>query len=221
MNDIIDEKIKLKKEFIKRQVVDENIKQKLKQAMKEEYNKKESFSDSKFKKVIGIAACLIIVSSATFAGNIGNFLSNLFENTEIKNDQIINPEAIIKIDSEYVINDGIGLNVAYLYEEGEFLYIVLNVQGTDNAQDIMISEFEIKDLTNNKTYSNTRENNNFEKNIVQYKCDSKMIFIKMEKFNDLNLINELELNINNLIIKNYTEEYNQVRGNWMLKIKKP
>lgn len=220
MSDIIEDKIKLKKEYISKQVLDEEVKENLKKAMKEKYEEKEKSTTSKYKKVIGIVACLLILSTATFAGNVGNFISNLFANTEIKNDQIINPEAIVKINSEYVTNDGIGLNVSYLYEEGEFLYIVLNVQGVDNdVEDISIEKIKIEDIDNGITYD-TEKDNSFGANI-QYKKDFKVIFIKIEKIENFDKINNIGIYIENLVIKEYKEEYKKVNNNWILKIKKP
>lgn len=216
MSDIIEDKIKLKKEFINEQSLDEDVKENLKNLMKDKYKEKEKTTVSKYKKVIGIAACLVILSGATFAGNIGNFLSNLFANTEIQNDQIINPEAIVKINSEYVTNDGIGLNVSYLYEEGEFLYIVLNVQGVDNdVEDILVDEIEIKDLSNERIYSSDKIYNNFSAKL-EYKKESKMIFIKIIKDEKINLVKNMEL-----IIKNLKLEDKYISNNWTLKFKKP
>lgn len=221
MSDNIDKKIKIKKEFIKQQALDEDVKENLKRIMKSKYKEKEKFTIQKYKKVIGIAVCLVILSTATFAGRAGNFLSNLFANTEIKNNQIINPEAIVKIDSEYVTHDGIGLNVSYLYEEDEFLYIVLNVQGIDDdVQDVMVDEIEINDLSNEQTYNNKASSDNF-LCTTEYKINSKMIFIKITKFSEINSIKELNLNIRNLTIKYEKDKFNYIINNWILKIEKP
>lgn len=221
MSDIIEEKIEIKKEYIKQQTLDEDVKENLKKIMKDKYEEKEKFTIQKYKKVVGIVACFIILSTVTFAGRAGNFLSNLFANIEIKNDQMINPEAIVKIDSEYVTHDGIGLNVSYLYEEDEYIYIVLNVQGIDNdVKNILVDEIKFNDLNNEKTYSSEQLYANFFAG-VQYKTESKVIFIKLIKSSEFNLTRELELSIKNLKIESLKKEDKYIVDNWILKIKKP
>lgn len=216
MNDDIEEKIKLKKDFIKQQVLNEDEKNNLKQIMKENYTRREK-TTKKYKKIIGCVACLFVISTVAFATNIDNII-NLFENTQMDSKQIINPNSIIKIDSDYVTDNGVGMNISYLYEESEYLYIVLNVKEIDeNIKDIMFDKIEINDLTNNKVYSFEELNNenNFEIS-VQYKKDHKMIFIKMKKYNELNSIKELEVKIENLTTIGTVDK--NISGNWEFKI---
>lgn len=222
--DNIDEKMKLKKEYIKNQVLSEDVKNNIIQAMKKEYEKKEKIHSNKlYKKVIGVVACLLIISSVTFAGNIGDFFTNIFKNTEMNKDQVINPNSIIEINSEYVTCDGIGLNVAYMYEDDEYLYAVMNVKGVDNLIDITINKMTINDIKNNISYDDinliSKENNHWWS--AQYKNDSKIIFIKIEKNENLDSIKELELKINNLTLKRETNKFNDIIGEWIFKIENP
>ena len=225
--DNIEEKVKLKKEFIKNQVLNEDIKNKIKQAMKEEYekndcDKKIAHASKIYKKVIGAVACMLIISSVAFAGSIGDFFTNIFKNTEMNKEQVIDPNSIIEINSEYVTNEGIGLNVAYMYEDDDYLYIAMNVQGIDNVIELVVEEFKINDITSNRNYSFLEVDERDFSNIdIQYKNDSKMIFFKIDKSKDMNLIKELKLNIKNITFETQSEGDVYVRGEWIFKIKKP
>lgn len=220
--DDIDKKIKHKKEFIEKQFLSEDIKNNIKQSMKNEYQKKEVHSSSLYKKIIASVACILIISTVTFAGNIGDFITNIFKNTEINKEQIINPNSIVEINSEYVTCNGVSLNVAYMYEDEEYLYIVMNVKDAENINDLVVDEIRIRDIKNNiqYDYQNIYDNNIFLVS-AQYKNDSKNIFIKFKKNKNVELMKELELNIINLTVKDKNLNLNKIVGEWIFKIEKP
>lgn len=224
----IGKKLKLKKEVINNQTLDEDIKNNIKQVMKKEYEKNDDNIKEKHKfpiwnKVLVTAACVLIVSSATFAGSIGDFITNIFKNTEKNANQIIKPENIIEINSEYVTCNGISLNIGYLYEDDDYLYIAMNVRGVDNdAFGIMMDKIIIKNIDNDEIYSNIiSENNKYLFFDVQYKIEEKIIVLTINKNYDIKLLKNIEINITNLTFLLKDEKYNKVSGNWIFNIKKP
>lgn len=218
-----DENIRSIKNKVNNIELDEEIKKNLEEQLNEEFYSSKTKEKRKFyipKQIVAACLCIVLLSSCTFADQIGDFVTNLFSNTYQEFEDGVSTEDLQKIDMDYVEHDGISIKIDYAMQKDDSLYLVFDILAEEEIDKVYFNKFEIYD-----DYGLLYKNNLLDNNVI-VKNDDKRIrknnLISLMKISDnVKRRNSQNIYINICKIGIESLKNNNIRNfnnNWNFKI---
>lgn len=174
-----------------------------------------------YKAVAAVFVCVFMFSSCAFAGGVGDWIKNLFNNVDKGMEVAYENGDIKEVDSEYQTFDGVSVKVDYVSLKDNELYVVFNVKEYEGHSDIFFNDLVIKDELNNIIFD-TKD----EYNTADFKCDisekkdsktSSSVFLSLENGINIGTHKKIEVQIEEIqFLKN--NQINTCYGDWNFEI---
>lgn len=159
------------------------------------------------KKLAIAFCCFIVISSAVFGKNFKSMVSHIFSNQDKSVDLAIENGYYQNVDMDYIVNDGIGIKIDYVYADDTCIYVAFNVYAKEEFDVISINEIEIKTENDDLLYYTNIENVYFESNVKRISKSNAIILAKFylvdKKFEDFN---DLKINISQVTYQSNNEQ---------------
>lgn len=219
-----DENIRSIKNKVNNIELDEEIKKNLEEQLNEEFYSSKTKEKRKFyipKQIVAACLCIVLLSSCTFADQIGDFVTNLFSNTYQEFEDGVSTEDLQKIDMDYVEHDGISIKIDYAMQKDDSLYLVFDILAEDEIKEVYLNDFEISDgkeiiyRTNRLEYDNAI----IKKNGKRIKNNNMISLMKItnENMKEKKLKN-LYIDIFEVVAINIKEDIKSFNGQWIFNI---
>lgn len=166
------------------------------------------------KKLAIAFCCFIVISSAVFGKNFKSMVSHIFSNQDKSLDLAIENGYYQNVDMDYIVNDGIGIKIDYVYADDTCIYVAFNVYAKEEFDVISINEIEIKTENDDLLYNANIENVYYESNVKLMSKSNAIIISKFYRIQDefVNFAN-LKINISQISYKNNNEQ-KTINNNW-------
>ena len=222
----------------------DEFKKNLAKKMQEEYEKNESFSTendnnydtllnnkmikkSKTKckthslvKRLAIAfSCFIIISSVTFGKNFTSLVGHLFSNQDKSVDVAIENGYYQNIDMDYIVHDGVGIKIDYLYSDDTCIYIAFNILSEEEFDVVGLYSFSVKG-DDNIIYDTNSINELvlYEEQLKRLNNKNAIIVTKLYLLdNNYSKYNSLQIDISRLSLENNSVQKSLI-NEWNFKI---
>ena len=168
------------------------------------------------KKLAIAFCCFIVISSAVFGKNFKSMVSHIFSNQDKSVDLAIENGYYQNVDMDYIVNDGIGIKIDYVYADDTCIYVAFNVYAKEEFDVISINEIEIKTENDDLLYKRNMENSYFESSIKKVSKFNALILAKFYILRGeyIDNYNGLKINISQITIDYYNSKQETINGKW-------
>ena len=203
----INEQIKPSDEFV------QSLKDNLAQKVTQEKKQRKSY----FTKVAMIFFTITLISSGAFAKDIGNWLSQLFANTDETMQVAYDNGYVQNVDMDYVENDGIAIKVNSLLIDDNKMNVVFDVRGEIDG-DLTINELILSGKNRIDEYSikNLRVlNSSYKREMKSIDKNNHILILEIENINyKLNTLENIEISINGIYIMSKDNNVKYIDNKW-------
>ncbi len=159
-----------------------------------------------YKAVAAVFVCVFMFSSCAFAGGVGDWIKNLFNNVDKGMEVAYENGDIKEVDSEYQTFDGVSVKVDYVSLKDNELYVVFNVKNEEEYDDISLNNFIVKDEFNNNIFE---IKDGFVKKEYRYDIRKKretstssVLFLSIIKNSDFELYKQINIQLSEVQLLN-------------------
>ena len=205
----INEQINPSDEFI------QNLKTNLNKKVTEEKMKRKYY----FSKVAMIFCTLTLVSTGVFAKDIGNWLAQLFSNTDESVQMAVENGFVQNVEMDYIENDGIAIKVNSLVIDNNKMNVVFDVKGEIDGK-LAVKNLELK--FNDEIYDNTKSetiNILFSQNFKSINKNTHYIIIDISNIEKMfEISDKIEIELLDSIIMEKENAIKNVDGKWKFNV---
>lgn len=174
-----------------------------------------------YKAVAAVFVCVFMFSSCAFAGGVGDWIKNLFNNVDKGMEVAYENGDIKEVDSEYQTFDGVSVKVDYVSLKDNELYVVFNVKNEEECTRVNINELLIEDEHGIEIF-NIDSNDFGECDIRTKSIDNKnklVFFVISRSYENFETTNKLNIKVNNIRVMYKKNNIKDINGNWNFEVK--